>query len=93
MGENIFRVFLADLLTVRVVCSCGAAIEVPLDKLGRLDRGNCSCCTKSFAQDMGGDFVRDRFARLQDAIHGFTNSGITIRLDFPVRLDSAQIKP
>jgi hypothetical protein len=73
---------------VRVVCACGTATEVPLDKLGRLDNGKCAGCRQDFAlsplQGQPG-----RLSALQTAIQDAIDPTVKYRIEFPLSLPHA----
>lgn len=61
MGETIIRIKLSELDTVRVKCKkCDGTIEVSLNKLGTIGRGNCPLCRHEWYNASGG--VNDRLA-------------------------------
>jgi len=65
MSEEILKVFLHDMLTVRVVCqACGSVIEMKVDELKARFKDHCPVCNKDF-----GPPVRHTGVPVVNALH------------------------
>ena len=84
MGENIYRLLLEELTDIRVVCKCGAAVELPLSELGHLDRSECPKCHQPYGHRVGGQ-LSDNLTHFQLAIADLARLK-NITVEFPLRL-------
>jgi hypothetical protein len=59
MSEKLLKLLLSDLNTIRIVCrKCGAAVEVPIDRLGNAGDVFCPGCPsngKTVLRSASGD--------------------------------------
>jgi hypothetical protein len=47
MSEKLLKLLLSDLTSIRIVCrKCGAAVEVPIDRLGNAGDVYCPGCPR-----------------------------------------------
>jgi len=76
MSETVLKIFLKELQTLRIVCTCGTAMDIPIAKLARQDdkrprpNAHCPCCNAMLRRGGGGtehkptDDIFDEFGAL-----------------------------
>jgi hypothetical protein len=84
MSEEILKVFLADLKTVRVVCQhCKAVIELDVAAAGPTLRPNaCPLCKDDFS--LNNDY--NAFVELTRLVHHLELIKDKVTVEFPVKL-------
>lgn len=87
MSEEILKVFLDDLKTIRVVCQqCGVTIEVDVQSLKKtLGTNKCPACQHDFSRPGGppGYYPLHELAKIfnyMDAVKG------DVTIEFPVKI-------
>lgn len=87
MSEEILRVFLDDLKTIRIACQhCGVVIEVDVKALKKtIGKNECPACNSDFtrAGNVPGYYPLHELAKIfsyLDAIKG------DVKIEFPVKI-------
>jgi hypothetical protein len=85
MTETTFKVQLGELNTVRVICKgCGTVVEMPIEKLGKLDSGQCVGCHQGFAASPPIEGQPGRLSKLQQAMQDCADSAVRYKIEFTI---------
>jgi hypothetical protein len=96
MGEHLLRVFLDELATVRIRCKkCGAAVELPIEKLGTIDDELCpGKCGTILGRALPVTSIRGspsgKLAAFARAVADLQAMGDLFTIEFPIRLDGRE---
>jgi hypothetical protein len=94
MSETVLRILLSELQTVRIVCQCGAVMEMAVTALDRnqpsarnrdVNCPGCGATVRQGAEDQNHGPVSDPFDLLAEAWKRLNNPQLVYKVEFAVR--------